>query len=261
MLVIESENGDKHEIALLIKFQTEENIKKMQQGYIYTNNLKHYIDLEEKEGKIGIGDRDEGTLLLNDVDCKFRDTATGEDIPIERIFFGEKGEQIKIKVKGIRIQLDDDIKTPVLCLVGINKNETKNIDGNLILDFDDKTISKLREEFGGYTHALVIEPENFTKRLIEECEKQNIHPNLDFVKYYDPKINQGERVNDFNTIKSVFWKNDSFKNQKEFRVAFGNKHIESGQVLMNLGDISDISIMVDINTLLSKEFSIKILNK
>ena len=59
MLIINRVNGEKEEIALIIKFQTEKNIKKLQSGDIYTNNLKYFIDLEQKSGQVGIGDKDE----------------------------------------------------------------------------------------------------------------------------------------------------------------------------------------------------------
>lgn len=259
MLIINRKNGEKEEISLVIKFQTEENIKKLQSGDIYTNNLKYFIDLERESGQVGIGDKDEAALLIsNIVDLKFSDTETGQDIPIEKAIFGELGNKVCLGKTDARIQVDDYTKTPVLCLLGINKQELSVVDGGLVLTFDDDKINKIKKEFEGYTHALIIEPASFTKRIIDTAKTKGIHAEMDYIKYYNPNINQAERMNDYGSIRRAFWKKEYFKSQNEFRIAFDNSPIEHGEVLMNIGDISDISIMLDIETLLNKKFELKV---
>ncbi|WP_339078721.1 hypothetical protein WIS01_13120 [Clostridioides difficile] len=68
--MLKSDN-EREDVCLLIKFGTKENLEKLKKGEIYTNNLKYFIDLEEKYGKVGIGDRDESTLLFNKVNFRF----------------------------------------------------------------------------------------------------------------------------------------------------------------------------------------------
>lgn len=259
MLIINRENGDIEEILLLIKFQTEANIKKLQSGDIYTNNLKYFIDLERESGQVGIGDKDEATLLISNItDLKFSDLETGEDIQIEKAILGELGRKVCLGKTDARIQVEDYTKTPVLCLLGINKQELNVVDGNLVLKFDDDKINKIKKEFKGYTHALIIEPASFAKRIIDTAKTKGINAEMDYIKYYNPNINQSERINDYGSIRRAFWKKEYFKSQKEFRIAFDNIFIEHGQILINIGDISDISIMLDVETLLNKKFELKV---
>ena len=258
MLRIKQDNGEIEEISLIIKFGKEEHIDSMRNGNIYTNNLKYFIDLEKDHGDIGIGDRDEATLLLNNVDLKITEVDTGKEVSLGHFMFGSSGEGVKFNNNTIRLQLDEHVKMPVLCLSGINKNELKQTDSKYILKFSEDEINHFKEEFKDYTHALIMHAGPFIERISEAADAIGTRIYCGYVSYYDPSVNQEERVDDYNSIRRAFWKKDLFKNQKEFRVAFDNKTIESGKVLINIGDISDISEKVTINELLDKNYSLTV---
>lgn len=258
MLKITKENGEIEEISLIIKFGKEEHIDSLRKGDIYTNNLKYFIDLEKSYGDVGIGDRDEATLLLSDVDLKITECETGKEVSLGYFMFGSAGDGIKFNNNTIRVQLDDHIKMPVLCLSGINKEELKEIGGNYVLQFSESEIDKLKEEFKDYTHALIIHAGPFIERIDKASIEKGINIYYGYVSYYDPSINQDERVRDYESIKRAFWKKEYFKSQKEFRIAFDNVSIDNGKVLINIGDLSDISEKIKISELLDKDYCLSV---
>lgn len=258
MLILDNEDGTFDEIALFIKFGTKKNIESMRSGNIYTNNLKYFIDLEDKYNQVGIGDKDEATLLLNDTKVQFKNSKTGEELSIGKIFFGQDIPEDVFGNIVVRNQIDEHTKVPVLCLVVVNKNDLINVGEDLILRFTDEVISRFKSEFKDYTHALVISAGDFAKRIKDTSKSININAQMDYIKYYDPNINQQERVNDYFTWRRALWKKDYFKDQNEFRIIFDNSLIEEGQVLMNIGDLSDISLIYEIDEILNKDFALKV---
>ncbi len=50
----------------LVKFQSSEKIKKLQQGLVYMKNLNYYRQLEKTSGNSVVGDSFEGSLHINE---------------------------------------------------------------------------------------------------------------------------------------------------------------------------------------------------
>ncbi|MFL8801150.1 MULTISPECIES: hypothetical protein [unclassified Clostridioides] len=258
MLTMLKSDNEIEEVNLLIKFGTKENLEKLKKGEIYTNNLKYFIDLEETYGKIGIGDRDESALLLNGVNFRFFEANTRKPVRPLKALLGIDMGDFEFKASETRVRVEGYTRKPVFCLLGISKSDLEYVDKHLILSFDDNKIKYLEKEFGNYTHALIIEAGEFIKRIIKVTKTRDIGLEFGYVKYYNPNINQFERIRDFNTSRRAFWKKDYFKRQQEFRIIFDNILIDSGQILINIGDISDISAMCEINDLLSKDFELEL---
>ena len=53
--------------SLLMKFGSEENLKKLQAGQFYMKNLKYYVDLEKTTDDEDVGDKYDGQMVLQDI--------------------------------------------------------------------------------------------------------------------------------------------------------------------------------------------------
>lgn len=238
---------EKGRILLFIKFSEKEKyLTDIQQGNLYMNNGKYFINREKQDGVQGIGDKDELTATLSDVKIKFYDGET-------KIFLLE-GE-----AQGLSFYYDYVLTTPIFCMTYIDSeslNMTKvNKDSvDCQIDFSGESIDKIIEDFGEY--ALVIPPQEFEERLRESLKEQNIDYISNKVTYEDYSINSARRMHDYHNHKpSLFFKKDhSFEYQKEYRIVL--KNIDSKEpYILNIGDISDISRIVPTRELLSDAFS------
>lgn len=124
----------------LIKFQSANRIKDLQNGLIYMNSLEWYRNHESENGDIVVGDLFEGKLHINEAKFKLLDT----------------GEEIEINDELITTSVSNDY---AYCMFGINPynnsfsftNEQKEIIENfvdtalLILD-KDEFINRIQTE-------------------------------------------------------------------------------------------------------------------
>ena len=65
---------------MLMKFVSEENLKKLQAGQLYMKNLKYYVDLEKTTDDEAVGDKYDGQMVLQDVKINMYTVDTHEFI-------------------------------------------------------------------------------------------------------------------------------------------------------------------------------------
>ena len=65
---------------MLMKFGSEENLKKLQAGQLYMKNLKYYVDLEKATDDEAVGDKYDGQMVLQDVKISMYTVDTHEFI-------------------------------------------------------------------------------------------------------------------------------------------------------------------------------------
>ncbi|WP_160691681.1 hypothetical protein [Clostridium sp. C2-6-12] len=210
----------------LIKFGAKENVEKLQSGDIFMQPMKYYRELEEKYKKKGQGDKYEGKLHM---------TCPGGIISLE--------ETHQSKVLSCSISYSEYERNLVGCFYNVDEERLKAKNSNDItpdiIDFNDKE----KQEFANWGDtALVIYKPQFIKRLEMKLKEYNIKCVTNKVKYYNPKNPDQNCINDYQNYydSMLFWKDDYFINQNEFRIILSKKSIE-GETVINIGDISDIS--------------------
>src|SRR5690625_693334 len=206
---------DTDRIVSFIKFSAKKKyLTDIQQGNLYMNNGKYFINREKQDGVQGIGDKDELSAILSDVEIKLYDGETKE--------FLLEGEAQRLS-----FHYDYVLTKPIFCMTYID-HESLNItkvNKNSVecrIDFSGESIDKIIEDFGEY--ALVISPHDFEERLRESLKEQNIGYISDKVIYEDYSINSERRMDEYhNHNPSLFFKKDhSFEYQKEYRIVLTN---------------------------------------
>lgn len=207
----------KTDFFMLIRISEDDFIDSLQKkGHLYCNTIKYFRRIEDNGVK---GDKNEGKAYLK-------------------------------QAKNLTIMIDDKI-------VGKSDNaqiyyENKNDIGNIyclygvktsLVNFKKKTLQRILIENEvkdfGKSALLIINPEEFLKRinkaLVKESKEFNFHP----VNYYDHRTYEGEL--------SPFYKSDKYKYQNEVRLWIPYEKEEPYEFL--IGDISDISYKIPVRDL------------
>lgn len=208
----------------LIKFQSADRIRSLQQGHLYAKTLQYYRDLEEETGDADIGDEFEAMLHVNEGHVLFPDT----------------NETIELADTLIPTSNSDDF---VFCMFGINpalQNFT----------FTDEQKKKMLS-FGD-TALIILDRDEFINRVLKAAKDKGYEAHFGAVKYYDPSKDNGNLI--IALLKGMWnislWKRKRYDYQQEGRFIFtsgnGEDHLD-----LDIGDISDISMVLSASEVLS----------
>lgn len=224
-------------MSYLIKFGDKKWIKKLQSGEIFMQPIKYYRDLEKKQMKKGQGDKHDGMLYS---------TMPGGTI---RLIGNDKNSPIL----SVALDYENDENNLIACFYDVDSARLKigkptQLNYNLI----EFTKGEKREFAEWGDTALIIDKEKFIDRLNLHLVPNKITGIYNKVEYYNPNDIHKDCIRAYTEkLKSRFlWKEDFFINQNEFRIVL-DQMSESGKVVINIEDISDISICVDKKKLLN----------
>ncbi len=208
----------------IIKFQDADKIKRLQSGKIYAKTLGYYRKKEES-GDCEVGDKYEAMIYINKATICFPDT----------------GETVAVNDGLLKTSESNDF---VFCMFGINSSSEK-------FKFTDKQKEKMLS-FGD-TALIVLDHDEFIRRVEIAAEKAGYKVYFKPVQYYDPTI---DGVNMLISLLAgmwniAFWKRDSYAYQQEVRFVFtpGDENVD--HIELDIGDISDITAIIPAKLALS----------
>ena len=229
--------------SMLMKFGSEENLKKLQKGQFYTKNLQYYVDLEKASDDDNVGDRYEGQMVLENVQITMYDYETGAfvaqlDAPTASMDLGY-------------------LKCPVFCMFmyDYRNHVSEELNGDILkvrYQFTEKQLSKL-PEFG--SHVLIIKNGNeFVDRVKKGLLREGYGFTRDFVQYH--MGNSLEHLQEVaqNDMRIAFWKRDKYDFQQEYRILVHTQVDDSLSV--DIGDLSDITDLMKTSDLSKTCFEI-----
>ncbi|MCU5379716.1 hypothetical protein OCA08_21520 [Bacillus cereus] len=231
--------------VMFLKFSDNpKNLLSLQQGNVYMNNLKFFVDLEAETGIPGMGDKQEVLNVVNDVELSFYKQGT-EDLAF------------KAKAKQITMRYEDALYKPVFCMFAVTVDMIKVLEESdkelkLAFDFSDELITKMHSEFG--EHVLVISPAQFKNKIHKSFSEKNYDYTGKYVEYLDFNINEKRRMEMFQNqdIGTFFIKNNAFKHQNEFRIVIFNKD-EENSIIEKIESLEDSSYLMKTEELFSKD--------
>ncbi|MGG0545415.1 hypothetical protein ABEY63_26450 [Priestia aryabhattai] len=229
----------KESFIWLLKFT--DHIDSLVRGNLHMNNLQYYIDLEKKTRIRGRGDKFEASQVYTGVQME--------------MYNGETDELIGTGTsESASILVEENAKTPVFCLFAITAQDLRIVGENEThyiteLDFPTEELEKMISEFS--EKVVKIIPLEFFNRVTKTFKEKGYTYKTQLVKYDDYSINSSERMDSYqnNSNEVVFWKEDCFKHQNEYRIAIKNRKIDEA-IDVNIGDISDITEVLDARDLL-----------
>jgi hypothetical protein len=223
---------------LIIKFGEEEWINKLKDGEIFMRPISDYRKLEIEQKKKGQGDKYDGKFHIKQ--------------DMQSNMFG-----IQTKIKELELDFDGDEKNLIGCFYKMYMYTTRL---KLISEDDEKKLflyeftEEEKKEFAEWGDtALLILQRPFLEKIGEKFKERQIEAYGRNVKYYNcnaPDINYIKDYSEGNENR-LFWKDDYFINQNEFRIITAMQ-ADEGRVIFNIGDISDISETRKIKELLNE---------
>ena len=102
---------------------------------------------------------------------------------------------------------------------------------------------RLSCEFGDYT-VLIHNIQPFLDRIQAYCVDSGYGLQTGFVTYIDPDRDSVTAARD-NLLKPIFHKYNIFEYQQELRIAVLPTHEQASPLILDIGDISDLAVMVE----------------
>ena len=208
----------------LIKFQDADKIKSLQSGKIYAKTLGYYRKREET-GDCEVGDKYEAMIHINE----------------GTIYLPDTGKTVEVNGDLLKTSESNDF---VFCMFGVNPREEK-------FRFTDKQKEKMLS-FGD-TALIVLDHDEFIRRVKVAAEQAGYKVYFKPVQYYDPTIDGGNMLISLlaGMWNIAFWKRDSYTYQQEVRFVFtpGDENID--HIELDIGDISDITAIISAKSALS----------
>lgn len=244
-------NDDIYVSMGLVKFVAKQYEDDFRNGKLYMKNLQYYIDEERRSGLKGIGDVNEGSLVLNEVQGLIKDAETG------KLIAEFDAEQTTLSSNNL-------LKSPVLCLYTIDSTIfkiTNRTDTSMDLEMNitEEQLKLLTSVFGD--NLLFIDGAEFKRRVKKACEQQGLELQHGKVKYKDYSINHVDRIEKMQNIFStdmVFFKDKHFQYQNEYRFIIKNKIVDD-HFCLDVGDLSDIiTDAIDFKKLFNNEMAFEV---
>ena len=209
----------------LIKFQSSANIASIRQGKIYMKTLKWYREHENENGDTIVGDEYEALWPLREAEITFPDT----------------NEFIKVSNETIHTTFSNDF---VFCMFGVCPPKTH---------FEYSETQKSELTAFGDTALLITDKNEFIKRMIVAAKKENMKLYAGFVRYYDPEADNMNMILSLmdGMYNIAFWKRKRYSLQQEYRFLLHSPNTDKDHFILDIGDISDISIVMKTSSALN----------
>jgi len=231
-----------------VKFVQSKFANDIVEGKLFMNNLQYYIDLEEDTRKKGQGDRFEGAeVYKGDLFIMM-----GEDV------IGTSEGYVTIKDINVG-------KVAVFCCTRFTENDFVIVDTDsnqetitVNLDINENDKNHIIENFGD---KAVLLPNRFPNIIKEAAREQGIIIANKDVKYVNYNVYDERRREAFETGHQdiVFYKDDFFKSQKEYRIAITDRLVEKNTTF-TVGKLNDFNSIRDTKEFMN-DFTMKITSK
>lgn len=235
--------------TILIKFGRKDRLESLQKGFLYMKPLQYYIDLEEQQGLVGQGDRNEARLVMNQADLRLFDYENGT-------FIGSLSGKATI---GLGYE-----KCPAFCLFSLDKRNI--IENNISADgklgtiktrFKPEQANLMQKNFGDFA-LIITDTTQFQIQLRNAALENGSILHLGKVLYSDNSVVWLENLKELQTpFKIAYHKDKSFAYQQEYRALIENLTVEDSYTL-DIGSINTISEIFETKKLLDMELVLRI---
>lgn len=230
-----SEVRSKEEILLMIKFTKEDYVNSIVNGNLYMNNIKYFVDLENRTGIKGQGDKYEASNVISDVEIKFYKAGTDQ-----LIAEGHAEEIID------RSSFFDDL--PIFCITAFSTNDFKIIRETrdyyeVAFDVEELERNRMLANFG--EKAILINPKLFLDKIDGFFKNGKTEYVAGKVNYKNLKINDKERIMNYrnHVLLPMFTKDKYYEYQREFRIVALGKRTENNYIA-NIGSLEKIAFFI-----------------
>lgn len=204
---------------LYVKFTSKKYVNDLENGKLFMNNIRYFIDLEEKYKIKGVGDRREASYI------SFPDQVYIEDPETKKIILKSTNAEFILRHEKSK-------EVPIFCFTKFNSE-----DFVLYSESEDKVSFKIdigedKKKFMDFGDTAVILPENFTDLLIQEATKKDTIARVSPVEYksFIDKDKGSSELFQKASIDLYYWKHDDFSHQREMRFVLPTTFVKNNYV-------------------------------
>lgn len=217
-------------IFFLVKiFDKKEYALDFMQGKMFANRLSYFRRLDEKQ-EANRGDKHEAVVSW---------------VQPEDANLTINGIHITQLAGPISIQMNRHDHLNIYCMYAGHSGEFESLTEENLRDFKKHLeISEDCVKLGKYA-VVVTQYMTFIDRVSNAVRSNNYGLRAGLVDYYDPNTFTGS----FNEVDAVFKKRNEFSHQKEFRFAFDTGVSGDNSLILDIGDITDITTLCNVEEL------------
>jgi hypothetical protein len=247
---LETETPAQH-FWLLFKVGSHEHMRAMQRGLIYMNSVAYFAKIESEINSSLRGDPDEPLLVRIH-------GGSHENLYHQIILEFKNEERIKSFDISEHTKLTLTVPTPENVVIFSCSALSDDVNGLIYGECDGKV--SLDKRFLGFgSHVLIIRnATEFSNRVSSAIKKT---PNLYSSKYFQGgfgRVKYVDRTGGIETL-GLFRKSHNYEWQQEFRFILGARNEalnKQGALELQIGDISDITELIALESLLSSPLKV-----
>lgn len=220
-------------------FDKQEYADDFIKGNLFSNRLSFFRKYEEDESA-NRGDKHEGVVSWNQPD---------------QMQLEINGRVITDLAGPVMIQMNWHDHLNIFCIYAAHSGKFDSISEETIDAFKEQiSIPDDCQKLGKYA-VIVTNVSKFIERVKTAVRSENYGLNAGLVQYYDPSSFNGY----FSEVESIFRKRDEYKHQKEYRFSFDTGTAGDSPLILNIGDISDITMQIKVSDI-NKQLEINLPN-
>lgn len=214
-------------IYFLVKiFDDEKYAREFRSGQLFSSRLSYFRNLEEAQDS-NRGDMHEGVVSW---------------LQPDQIKLEINGRIISQLTKPVSVKMNWHDHLNVFCIYAAHNGGFDRLSQENLTAFKKQLeIPEDCLKLGKYA-VVVTSFKQFIERVKAATEKNNYGLNSGLVDYYNPDTFSGT----FNDEEAVFKKRNEYSHQKEYRFAFDTGVTGKEPLLLDIGDISDITMQCDV---------------
>lgn len=208
-------------------FDKKEYAEDFIKGNLFSNRLSFFRKHEENESA-NRGDKHEGVVSWHQPD---------------QIRLEINGRVITDLAGPVMTQMNRHDHLNVFCIYAAHSGEFDRISEETIDAFKKQiAIPEDCEKLGEYA-VIVTNVTKFIERIKAAARFNTYSFNAGLVEYYNPTSFNGS----FSEVESIFRKRDEYRHQKEYRFAFDTGTVGEDPLVLNIGDINDITMQCKVS--------------
>lgn len=215
--------------ALLIKFKREDIIDSLQSGCLYMNSLSVFRRIEKDSEDDKVGDMIDGLMHVHE----------------GYLILEEPEIQVhKLDDVGLKTKYSDDF---CYCFYGMNCENYHEC-------FTDEQKEKFPEM--GEWALIVLNYNELMRRILDAIKDKGYELYGGFVRYYNPNIdafNVRELLSKDGLKFIPLLKRNKYEYQQEFRIVIHAPNVKNEHIIIEIGDISDITRKIKADTMLKSK--------
>lgn len=223
-------------------FEYKEHADQFRKGKLFLNRIRYFKKIEEDD--YCRCDKEEAIAALfqpKGLSIKFK------DFPALNI---NSEDAISVLSGPVSMKFEHHNDLNIFCMSAIHTGEFECVNG--FIEYTEKDEDKLKIQleiderclsFGKF--AVVVNANEFIDRVIKYIKTTEYTLQADLVEYYDRETLNGN----FKFSEIPFRKSNCFSYQKEYRISVDTNTNGDNPLIMEIGDISDISEKIDSSTI------------